>query len=302
MRVLCVDIGGTNMEMGIIENEKIISRNSKGVKSAESYNGLLTLIKAFKQAHGNMDAIGIGIPGLVDTNGMVIASPNMPFMNNVNIKKEMEKSLGVKVYVGNDANLYALGEWQFGAGEKKDNVVVITLGTGIGGGIIINKKLVLGVNFFAGEIGHILINADGQLCNCGQRGCFEAYAGGDYFEKYAAKSLLKAGVGISKNFSMAELYKLAAAGEQCAIKLFQEYGRYIAKGLVSIIHLLDPEKIIIGGGISKSFKFFKDAMTEELASRVMGFESRNLSIEQALLQSDAGLFGAYFLSIKNGKV
>lgn len=297
MRIIAFDIGGTNIEFGIVDEDKILKHGETSAKEINNKKNFIQILKNIIIAASNemqVEGISIGIAGLVNSdNGEVLFSPNLPFLNGLNLKEHLSDL--AKVYIDNDANVYALGEWWFGAGERKDNVVVVTLGTGVGGGIIANGKLLRGANYYAGEVGHLIVNFGGQLCRCGQRGCWESYVGGDYFPVFSTYFLRKMGQE-SKNLTIKDLFVKAVNGDKISLSLFNEYGRYLAYGLVNIIHLLDPNIIVFGGGIANSFDFFKDAMMEELRKRVMGFESRNIEIRKGLLGKHAGILGGYVLA------
>ncbi len=298
MRVVSFDIGGTNIEYGIIEDGKILQRgdtSTKGIKNQESFVNILRNITFAVSGEVSPDAVSMGIAGLVNPDkGEILFSPNLPFLNGLNLKDAFSDI--AKFYLDNDANVYALGEWKFGAGEGKDNVVVITLGTGVGAGIIANGKLLRGANYYAGEAGHIIIDFGGQWCRCGQRGCLESYVGGYYFPEFAKHFLRKMGRNCEE-CTMQKLYVMAINDrDEIALNLFKEYGRYLAYGLVSIIHLLDPQIIVLGGGIAEGFDLFKETMLREIANRVMGFNKRKLSIKKGILGKKAGIYGGYVLA------
>ncbi len=297
MRVIAFDIGGTNIEFGIVEDGTIKERgktSSKDIKDKNTFVHILRNIILAASKDRKVDATSVGIAGLVNPQkGEILISPNLTFLNGLKLKDALSDI--TDFYIDNDANVYALGEWRYGAGEGKDNVVVLTLGTGVGSGIIANGKLLRGANFYAGEAGHVIIDFGGQWCKCGQRGCIESYIGGDYFPLFAERFLRKMGKTCDK-CTMEKLYKMALEDDKDALYLFSEYGRYIAFGLVNIIHLLDPEVIVLGGGIAESFELFKDAMMAELRRRVMGFERRKLSIKKGILGNLAGIYGGYVLA------
>ncbi len=297
MRVISFDIGGTNIEFGIVEDGKIVNKgktDTKEIKSRETFVHILRNITLAASGDTPFDAVSMGIAGLVNPkSGEILFSPNLPFLNGLNLKEAFKDI--ASFYLDNDANVYALGEWRFGAGEQKDNVVVITLGTGVGSGIIVNGKILRGANYYAGEAGHLIIDFGGQWCRCGQRGCLESYIGGDYFPEFSMYFMRKMGYECKK-CTMKELYSMAVKSDHIALSLFEEYGRYLAFGLVNIIHLLDPEVIVLGGGIADSFDFFKESMMDELAKRVMGFEKRKLKIKKGILGKEAGIYGGYVLA------
>ncbi len=297
MRVVAFDVGGTNIEFGIVEDGKLIKKGGTETKEIKSSDAFIHILKnIINAASGDRppDAVSMGIAGLVNSDKKeILFSPNLPFLNGLNLKDAFRDV--ADFFIDNDANVYALGEWQFGAGELKDNVVVLTLGTGVGSGLIVNGKLVHGANFYAGEAGHIPIDMNGQVCRCGQRGCLESYIGGDYFPEFVKYQFRRKGIEC-EDCNMRALYQKARKGDKEALYLFTVYGKYLAVGLVSIIHLIDPEIIVLGGGIAESFSFFKESMLEELRLRVMGFERRKLIIKKGVLGKEAGIYGGYTLA------
>ncbi len=298
MKVIAFDVGGTNIEFGVIEDGNILKKgetSAKGIQNQESFVSILKNIVNAAIGDRGIDAISMGIAGLVNSDtGEILFSPNLPFLNGLNLKKALENV--ADFYIDNDANVYALGEWQFGAGMKKDNVVVLTLGTGVGAGIIANGRLLRGANYYAGEAGHIVIDFEGQICRCGQRGCIESYIGGDYFPEFARYYYRRQIQNLCEECTMLELSKRAKGGDIEAMYLFEVYGKYLAVGLVNIIHLLDPEIVVLGGGIAESFELFKESMTNELKKRVIGFERRNLKITRGKLGKEAGIYGGFVLA------
>ena len=298
MKVIAFDVGGTNIEFGVIEDGKILKKgetSAKGIQNQESFVSILKNIINAATGEKEIDAISMGIAGLVNPDtGEILFSPNLPYLNGLNLRKALKEV--ADFFIDNDANVYALGEWQFGAGLKKDNVVVLTLGTGVGAGIIANGRLLRGANYYAGEAGHIVIDFEGQVCKCGQRGCVESYIGGDYFPEFAKYYYRRESRSLCEKCTMLELARRAKKGDRKALYLFEVYGKYLALGLVNIIHLLDPEIVVLGGGISESFELFKEAMFKELERRVMGFSRRNLKITKGILGKEAGIFGGFVLA------
>ncbi len=298
MKVIAFDVGGTNIEFGLVEDGKIVKKggtDTKEIHNRESFISILKNIINAASGDSGIDAISMGIAGLVNPDtGEILFSPNLPYLNGLNLRRALEKV--ADFYIDNDANVYALGEWQFGAGMKKDNVVVLTLGTGVGSGIIVNGRLVRGANYYAGEAGHISIDLEGQVCRCGQRGCLESYIGGDYFPEFAKYYYRHVNDSTCEQCTMRELSEKARSGDKEAQYLFNIYGRYLAVGLVNIIHLLDPEIVVLGGGVAESFDLFKHSMFSELKRRVMGFERRKLTIKKGILGREAGIFGGFVLA------
>ena len=298
--IIGVDVGGTYIKSALLDdNGKILKR---GREKTEAHEGPLTVIKNIKSSiasvwEAGVVSIGIGMPGLVDmSTGVVRIPPNFKDWDEVNLREPIEDAFKVNVFIGNDANNYALGEWQFGAGRGYENLVVLTLGTGIGGALILNGRLYVGSLYAAAELGHMTIEIDGPQCNCGNRGCVESFIGTPYFLK-------RAGLLLKKNFSeVKELYDMAVNGNKLALELFKEYGRYLGVAITNYIHIFDPDVVILGGGVSNAFELFKDSMFEEIEKRVMKIPGREANVKRALLGDDAGILGSFFLAKNNGRV
>ncbi len=295
-----VDIGGTNIKLGIINSQgKIISRgNLQTTKYAKSKNVLIkaliseldSLLEKNSLKATDILGIGIGLPGLVDyEKGNVIFLPNVPGWHNVPLKKIIESKIRIKTFLDNDVNLIALGEWKLGAGSNYENLICITLGTGVGGGLILDNKLYRGEGFAAGEIGHIPLNEKGKKCNCGGTACLEATIGRNALMQKAAILFKK------RNIDLKEVYDLAEKGNARAIDFWRQTANHLGNGLVGIVNVLNPQLIVIGGGVSGSYKFLKPAFLKVLKERTMTVQSRMIKIAQAKLGDDAGIIGANVL-------
>ena len=298
--VLGIDVGGTNVKLGIVDaGGRILARSSMPTKS---YNRNKTLlIKAiFSQIHTLLQnsqislkrlcGIGIGLPGAVDPfKGQVIFLPNIPGWKNVSLRAIFEKEFGVPTLLENDVNMIALGEWKFGAGKGKNDMICMTLGTGVGGGLIMDGKLYRGVSFVAGEIGHMPINETGPACNCGGWGCFEQYVGNRQLLEKIARNFG------DKNLTIPDVYKLANQGDAKALTFFAETATHIGNGLVGVVNLLNPPLIIIGGGVSNNHRFLFPTINQVIRKRAMSVQARRVKIVHAKLGDDAGILGARVL-------
>lgn len=302
-RIIAIDVGGTNIKYGIVAGGVVQTFSSEPTYPEAGKDQLLEKLKGIIKKYSKVSArVGLGIAGLVDhERGVVYNPPNFPGWDEVDVKRILESSTNVRCFVVNDANAYALGEWQFGSGRGFEDVIAITLGTGVGGGIITGGRLILGAMNFAGEIGHMVIDPSGPVCNCGQRGCLEAFLGNGYFSQRARAYFQRQGQKLD-DYSPHILAELARNGNKSAAFLWQEYGTFLGIGLVNLIHLFDPDVIVLGGGISGAFDLFIDSCLQILRSRVMGFERRKLKIEKASLGSNASLLGAYYFALMEGNV
>ena len=307
MIAIGIDVGGTSIK-GAFINEKgeILDRFSMKVsKSAhpeEELSKLCDLIKeGINKLNKKIDGIGIGIPGILDMDeGIVISSPNLPTWNGFNIKEFFEKRLGIETIINNDANVAALGEAKFGSGSKYQNSLMITLGTGVGGGVVIDGKLYDGHKHQGGELGHMVIVLNGRECGCGRKGCLEAYASAtglvkstkEAMEKYP-NSLLheieKELGGIdARNAFIAE-----SRGDKAGKEVVDNYIMYLSEGLINYCNIFRPEIIILSGGVANEGENLFSRVRKYLEEHTYGMKgSPKVEIAPAMLGYDSGKIGA----------
>lgn len=298
--IVGVDVGGTNIKLGIVDPlGKIIVKTVLATKSySRNKNKLMDgiacaiggLVKEKGLSNRDIQGVGIGLPGLVNfEKGIVIFMPNIPGWNNVPLKAVMQKKLGWPVFVDNDVNVVSLGEWKFGAGQGYQNLICMTLGTGVGGSLILNDAIYRGEGFAAGELGHMPLNEDGPSCNCGGKGCFERYVGNRYLLIKAAELFE------NKDIRLEDIFRLAGDGDQRAIQFWEEAAAHIGNALAGVINLLNPRLIIIGGGVSNNYKFMKKTIEQVVRQRAMKVPRDMVKIVRAQLGDEAGIIGAYVL-------
>jgi len=302
---IAVDVGGTRMraavypEEGIapITVEKIRTTGRKGTPVER----LIELLKQIWPEKAIVKGIGLAAPGYLDSQqGIVISAPNIPGWINLPLRQEIQSVFDVPVYLGNDANLAALGEWRYGAGKGHHHVLYITISTGIGGGIIIDDRLLVGTHGLAAEIGHVTILPDGPKCGCGHRGHLEALASGTAIAKYVAEQLA---LGVSSSLSTvespsaADISLAAEKGDSLAIEAFNRAGSFLGMALADFLHTFNPSIVILGGGVSRSGRLIIDPIRNSLPRHVLSLEYiRDLVITTAVLGDDAGLVGALALA------
>ncbi|MDD5513686.1 MAG: ROK family protein [Candidatus Omnitrophica bacterium] len=303
--IITIDLGGTNLKLALLDLRFHIL--SKEVLSTQAFKKPASLIGAiadsidnFIQTHDlskkNILGVGLGLPGPIDVKkGLVHYFPNIPGWKDVGLKAILEKRTGLKVYLDNDANLMSLGEFRLGAARGAVNAICLTLGTGVGSGVIINRKLFRAETFAAGEAGHIPINESGPRCNCGGNACLEVYIGNHRIEAEARKVF-------RRNISLEELSSLAKAKNQKAIKIWLKVGRRLGVALVGMVNLLSPECVVIGGGVANAGKILFDEVRKTVYRQAMPIQAKHLSILKAELGSDAGLIGAGILVKEKGLV
>ena len=305
-----VDVGGTNVKIALVSDKgKIIYSNSIPTRAEMGYeytinsmkDAIRDLLKETKLKSSDVEAIGFGFPGQKKKkNGIVRLAPNIPGWVDVPIASIMEKEFGIQTRVDNDVRTAALGELNYGAGVGCENLVCITVGTGIGSGLVINGKLVRGANNAAGEIGHIKLNMEGgPLCGCGDRGCLEAYASGPSIVAMAEEYIRGGKSTKYRELANPDItpYIVAVAakeGDPVARQIFRIMGEYIGMGLTSVVNLLNPEKIIIGGGVADAGDILLNPIRETIAKRAMTIQ-REVEVVPAQLGNTAGVIGASLL-------
>lgn len=306
-----IDLGGTNFRLGVVSHtgeisQRFVSEVGKK-KTPDDIVKLLTKhVTEIKNKTPNLKGIGVGIPGIVDAEtGVVHSSPHYPEWSNVKFKELFEGAFGMPVSLDNDANMVALGEGWLGAGKDMKNFVLLTLGTGIGGGIYCDGKIWHGDHGFAGEVGHILIDFNGPHCNCGSRGCLEMYASAtglkklieDSGDKNKERFLELVGDNLEK-VTPAFLYDRAKEGDIFASVIWKKFGSYLGAGLASIVNTLGITNIIIGGGVSRAWDFFIRDTEKEFKRRIYKRTSSLVKIHKTALGDDAGIIGAARVVLK----
>lgn len=309
---LGVDIGGTAVKMGIVSiNGEVIKSNSYDV-AFDSYE--TPIIETVKKSidmflkdscidMNDLKGIGVSATGQIDTyKGKVIGvGGNIKNWCGTEIKKELEDKYGIKTTVVNDANCMVIGEQWTGSARGLKNVIGITVGTGVGGGIIIDSNILLGNIGIAGELGHFSIEANGKKCTCGNIGCYEQYASMTALVK-EVKSRFEELENISftkDEVNGKEIFNEVKNGNESIIRIVDEWINNIGKGLVSLTHIFNPEIILIGGGVSKQEELFIKPLREYVLNHVMEKFAVNLKVEAAKLGNDAGLVGAVYYRINN---
>lgn len=273
-----IDVGGTKC-FGVLvdENGDVVRDVRYPTPPADELIDLLQSM--FIELDGSA-SLGIGVPGLITTEGVIKASPNMRGAKNVPVGPELRNRLGVAVHVENDATMAAYGEWKIGAARGAQNAVMVTLGTGIGGGIVMGGELHRGANGFTGEIGHMVVQHDGVECVCGRRGCWERYASG------SALKMLSGGM------SGEDVFAAHARGDAHAQKVVAEFADWIAVGLANMTNICDPEVIVIGGGVVQSFGEVIESVRASFVSALYSSEMRaHPRLEIAMLGERSGAIG-----------
>jgi len=300
--IIGIDLGGTNLKIALlnlkykIRDKKILSTRRFTKKESlilVIIDSINKIIKDNKLDRINILGVGLGLPGPIDVKqGIVHFFPNIPGWQKVNLKHILEQRLKLPVSLDNDANLMSLAEYKTGAARGLSNAVCLTLGTGVGGGIIIDGKLYRGSTSVAGEIGHIPINEKGPQCNCGGRACLETYIGNNRIIREARRLF-------NRNISLEELSQLAKRQNRHALTIWSQVGRRLGLALVGVVNLLNPDCIVIGGGVAGAGKILFEKVRDIISRQAMPVQARHVKVFKAKLGNDAGLIGAAIL-VKEG--
>jgi len=312
-----VDLGGTNLRIaGVDSDGKLLEKLTLGAEVSRGRDFVITeMCKAIESLRtkyrdaGQLQGIGIGVPGFIDmAAGMVMESPNLPDWKSFPVRDEIEKRLGTTVILENDANSAAMGEKWLGAGREYPHMAMYTLGTGVGGGIVLDGRLWHGMTGMAGELGHFNVYADGHPCGCGSRGCLEQYASASAVVRMAREAIARGeSVELERlshdpvQFTARSVYNLAVQGEAAAKCIFEHVGRALGIAIGAMVNALNLPMYVVGGGASNAWDAFAPAMFEEMKFRSSIYKltspdrvghDKGTIVTRALLGSDAGLYGA----------
>ena len=324
-----VDLGGTNLRIALVDSDgKILDKVVLGAEVARGADQVVDEmcvavrdLGAKHRSDGTLAGIGIGVPGIIDMQaGMVLQSPNLPGWHDYPVRNEIERRLGTPVILENDANAAALGEKWLGAASAVEDMCMVTLGTGVGGGIVLHGKIWHGMSGMAGELGHITIEPDGVPCGCGSRGCVEQYASAKAIKRMAMEAIatgkaptLAQAIKANPDIAPETIYQMALHGDEAAQQVFNRVGRALGILFASLINIFNLPMYVVGGGVANAWDAFSPALFEETLKRsyiykatappasVGGKEIKmpdqsssrpTTIITHATLGSDAGLIGA----------
>jgi len=314
--ILGVDVGGSKIAAALSTTKgEILARGynptlAQSGPNAVIDNILMTIEEAISQGKveaEQLSGIGIGAAGIIDSkSGKVILSPNLPGWQEVPLRDIIQQHFNIPTYLGNDANLAALGEWTFGLKKKVANLIYITVSTGIGGGIITNGKLYTGASGAAGEIGHMTIDVNGPRCNCGNIGCWETLASGTALAREAVRRiaqgeqtfLVKLVDGDMSRIDAKIIFEAAQQGDKLAQELVSHLGFYLGVGLVNLVNIFNPELILIGGGVAKMGDLLLRPAIRVVKERAFKTGVNTVKIRPALLGDDSCLLGAVALVLE----
>jgi glucokinase len=301
--VIAIDVGGTHLRAAVYAPNSQIPLQRQRTKTHAPDEKVFDRMAALVESiwPGDVDAIGVSSPGPLDSHtGVVMATPNIKEWQDFPLTANLMKRFGVPAFLDNDANLAGLAEWKFGAGRGHHDVLYLTISTGVGGGVILDDRLLQGHHGLAAELGHVTVDASrsAPLCGCGFRGHLEAFSSGTGIEHYVADELAAGRKSsLTGKPSARAIADAANAGDKLAIKAYARAGKYLGIGVANYLHIFDPSIVILGGGVSMSGALLWEPFEASLRKHV--FHPRYLEglvIAQAELGDDAGLLGALALA------
>lgn len=308
-----IDLGGTKIATGLVDGQgSIITKKSidtgKERFSAEIVKDMAMIVSNTISSSGveidSVKSIGIGCPGIIDDKGEVLTyANNIPNLANVNLREGIQRYINLPVILGNDANCAALAESVAGASKDVKHSVAITLGTGIGSGVIINGRLYSGFKNAAAELGHMVISMGGKQCNCGRLGCWEVYASATALIEQIKEAVIRHPESIINKWVEGDLSKVdakiafdaAKAGDKTGIAIINRYIEYVAEGVVNVINIFSPEMVVIGGGVSKAGEYLLEPLRKIVAKDILFKGNPQVQIKCAQMGNDAGIVGAAML-------
>lgn len=304
--VISMDIGGTNIRLAIVSKDgAVIVRSQLPCRVSEGRSPLLEAVrKEFEKMRGiaqNSDlkiaALGVGFPGLIDRTGTVVSSVNLKPVNGFNLQQWLESVSGIPSIIINDANAAAVAEMSYGAGRPFSSVLHLTLGTGVGSGLILDGKLWTGGDGVASEFGHVTVEPNGQRCQCGNLGCLEQYASAGAITGFAKQKIVDGVVSslgriAGDSLEAADVASAAYGGDLLALECFSMAGRYLGIACASAVNMLNLDAIIFGGGVSESFDLIAPAIRKEVDVRAFHLPAARVKIVKGELGDNAGIMGA----------
>jgi glucokinase len=309
--VFAADLGGTHLRAAAIdENGRIHYQLKKPTPhSSEAKDVVHALVEAARECecktreHGVIQMASVGVPGSIDVDkGVVITAPNIPCLEGFHLAKELQNELQRPALIENDANAAAVGEMWQGAARGVKTIVCFTLGTGVGGGIILNGELWRGADGSAGEVGHMPIEPfGGVVCGCGGEGCLEVYASGTAIVRMAKESLPDYANSIlhaAARLTAEEVYRAGKKGDQLALEVFRRMGAYLGVALATLVDVLNPEMIVIAGGLANSWDLFAKHAIQQMSVRAFPLPVANVQVKRGECGDNAGLLGAASLAFR----
>jgi len=306
--VIGVDLGGTNLRTALVSPAgDILAKQKEASLASEGHQKVIArLLKNITQQREkakelglDVTAVGVGAPGVIlSGDGIVVTSPNFPDWNNLPLRQELEKALSLPVFIENDANTAALGEQWRGAARDVGSMIFLTLGTGVGGGIVYEGRIWGGAHGMAGEVGHMTLVPDGRKCGCGNKGCLEMYASSRGIVMSYLDAVPPGAADGASSITSADIYRAASEGEPLAVRVMQDMGRYLGIGIANLINILNPAMVVIGGGVRDAWRLFIEATRQEVRQRAFSYPAERTQIVPSVLGDDAGMVGAAAVALQ----
>ncbi|MDN4593051.1 ROK family protein [Polycladomyces subterraneus] len=299
-----IDLGGTKIAGALVDKDGSILRRIRLETRVEQGPQAVidrlveTIVKLTDGVRSSVKGVGVAVPGPLDSrSGVVFSPPNLPGWVNVPLRQALEDRLGIPVKLENDANAAAWGEYWFGAGQRQGTMIYLTVSTGVGSGLVLDGQLYRGENTFAGEIGHTIVDPEGPPCGCGRQGCLESLVSGTAIAKFGQttdpSSLIHSLTAEDGEVVRAEhVFEAYRMGDAHAEIIVRQTARYLAIGLSNVIHIFNPGKIVVGGGVSRAVDVLFPLLQEQLDSYLMAPFRGTCEVESAALGEDAGVLGA----------
>jgi glucokinase len=307
--VFAADLGGTHLRAALVDRDGRIQFRIKHNTPKEGTPDAIVdaIVAAVREcegkAQGRISAVSVVVPGTVNVEqGTVVKAPNLPSLDNFKLTTRLSEQLQVPALLENDANAAAVGEMWRGAGQGRSSIVCATLGTGVGGGIILNGELWRGANGAAAEIGHMCVDPFGGVaCGCGSRGCLEVYASATAIVRMTREAAPRHPDSslLSKELTSQVVFSAGQEGDELALEVFRRMGVYLGIGIANLINILNPEMIVIAGGVMNGWELFEKSMRHEVADRAFPLLAASVKIVRAECGDDAGLLGAARLAFDN---
>lgn len=299
--IAAIDIGGTTSKIGLVDQGRVIARTRIATAGHVDEHAFAdALVGALREllggvGHAVVDACGIGAPNANQHMGIIEMAPNLPWRHDVPFAHMMQHRLGVPCVLGNDANAAALGEWRYGAGQGYNDLLIVTLGTGVGSGFIVNGRLVLGSHGNAGELGHMTLVMDGRPCTCHRKGCLEAYVSIRGLRQTYAE--LDGDPAVLKEDGVKCIADAANRGDAAAVQTFRHAVRWLAVGLANAVAVTGPQRIVLFGGIARNGELLMAPLRERFQEALLNVYKGRVDLTvSALPDDDAAILGAAALT------
>jgi glucokinase len=288
-----IDLGGTNIRIGLVnEGDKVGDLVYLSVKEYSSWDKLLIdLVSIIKEMEADrISAVGVAVAGgVVISKGIVSYSPHVRWIDGQPVRQSLAKAIDLPVWMDNDANAVTYGEWMYGAGKGFSSIICLTLGSGVGGGIIVNSELYRGEDGLGGEIGHMCVQPNGRPCMCGKKGCLEAYSSGTAISTiYRGKDRNSA---IDDDIKPLQIYEKATSGEKLALEAFEGFGEHLGIAIANLVNVFSIHHYIITGGVSCAWELFSDSLEEALEANLFHPHKGRVKLIQGQLGDKAGVIG-----------